>query len=424
VPPAAAPSDSSTTYVGASNGTLPKKTVVPGQAFNRFIQIWFENTDYATTVADPTFQSLTKQGILLDNHYAVTHPSEPNYVSVVGGDFFGLGDDNMYNIPSNISTIVDLLDQKNISWASYQESMPTDDYGGYNFTSPNYLNTSAPPYTYYVRKHNPLVIYDSVAQVPARASLLRNFNDFAADLNASVIPQWSFITPNMVDDGHDTNVTFISNWIKFWLIPLLQDTRFNDNGTLILLTFDENETYTVNNQIWALLLGGAVPTTSYGTSDSTYYTHFSALSSVQNNWGLGSLGRFDTNKTMANVYSLVANKTGYQNLHVTNIPHTNLTGVYPGPLNRNMYVPFTAPNTSAVGAGGGKVFVSPSLNLNLTASNAPAPVNLTALNETVPASGSASAPVPSATKSGARRDAIVGGAVVLSALAGGAVLFL
>jgi hypothetical protein len=141
-----------------------------------------------------------------------------------------------------------------------------------------------------------LVIYDSVAQVPARASLLRNFNDFAADLNASVIPQWSFITPNMVNDGHDTNVTFISNWIKFWLIPLLQDTRFNDNGTLILLTFDENETYTVNNQIWALLLGGAVPKTSYGTSDSTYYTHFSALSSVQNNWGLGSLGRFDTNK--------------------------------------------------------------------------------------------------------------------------------
>jgi hypothetical protein len=35
-----------------------------------------------------------------------------------------------------------------------------------------------------------------------RAKRNRNFNDFAADLNASAIPQWAFVTPNMVDDGH------------------------------------------------------------------------------------------------------------------------------------------------------------------------------------------------------------------------------
>ncbi len=49
-----------------------------------------------------------------------------------------------------------------------------------------------------------------------------------------------------------------------------------------------------------------------------------------------------------------------------------------------MYVPFTAPNTSAVGAGGGPVFVAPGLNTSFTAAVAPAPVNLTALNQTVP----------------------------------------
>ena len=43
-----------------------------------------------------------------------------------------------------------------------------------------------------------------------------------------------------------------------------------------------------------------------------------------------------------------------------------------------LYVPFTAPNTSAVGAGSGGVFVSPLLNKNLTAEAAPKPVNLTA----------------------------------------------
>lgn len=50
-----------------------------------------------------------------------------------------------------------------------------------------------------------------------------------------------FITPNLVDDAHDTTIDFTSDWLNFWLIPLLQNPKFNDNSTLILLTFDETE---------------------------------------------------------------------------------------------------------------------------------------------------------------------------------------
>ena len=77
---------------------------------------------------------------------------------------------------------------------------------------------------------------------------------------------------------------------------MLNDTNFNDHRTLILLTFDETEVYTVNNHIFSLLLGGAIPENARGTVDSTYYTHYSSLSTVEANWGLGSLGRGDTNK--------------------------------------------------------------------------------------------------------------------------------
>ena len=48
----------------------------------------------ATAASSPVFQSLSKEGILLESFYAVTHPSEPNYVAAVGGDFFGAADDN------------------------------------------------------------------------------------------------------------------------------------------------------------------------------------------------------------------------------------------------------------------------------------------------------------------------------------------
>ncbi|KAF8532168.1 phosphoesterase family-domain-containing protein [Gautieria morchelliformis] len=389
VPPSQGPLVASPNYVGVNNNTLPIFQTVPGLAFNRFIQIWMENTDFATTLGNPTFKNLTTQGLLLDQYFAVTHPSEPNYLATVGGDFWGAADDNFYNIPPNISTIVDLLEQKDISWASYQENMPTDGFGGFSFSSVDYLDTSQPPRQFYVRKHNPLIIYDSVANVPDRLARHRNFNDFAADVNASALPQWMFITPNLVNDGHDTDIDFQASWINYFLVPLLQDSRFNDENTLILVTNDENENSGINNNIFSLLLGGAVPAELRGTVDSTFHTHFSALSTVEANWQLGSLGRGDTNKTLSNVYSFVAEKTGYQNLNITGaeIPLLNISGLTPGPLNQNLFVPFLAPNLTAVGAGGGPVFVAPTLNTSLTTANAPAPVDLTALGETVPSSG-------------------------------------
>ena len=160
----------------------------------------------------------------------------------------------------------------------------------------NYLNTSLPPRQFFVRKHCPLIIYDSVANVPERLARVRNFNDFAADVNASALPQWNFITPNLVNDGHDTDINFQSQWLEYFLIPLLQDKRFNDERTLILVTNDENENQSINNNIFSVLLGGAVPKSLHGTVDPTFFTHFSAMSTVQANWKLGSLGRGDTNK--------------------------------------------------------------------------------------------------------------------------------
>lgn len=127
------------------------------------------------------------------------------------------------------------------------------------------LSISASPD--YVRKHSPLILTDSVAGVPERALRHRNFNDFAVDLNASALPQWMFVTPNLVDDAHDSTIDFTSSWLEYWLVPLLQNQNFNDNRTLILLTFDEAETYTQPNQVFTLLLGGALPQQLVGQKD-------------------------------------------------------------------------------------------------------------------------------------------------------------
>jgi acid phosphatase len=84
--------------------------------------------DYQTVADDANFAAIAKEGILLTNYFATTHPSQPNYVASASGDTFGMDNDNFHQIPANVSTIADLFDTKGISWGQYQEALP---YAGY-----------------------------------------------------------------------------------------------------------------------------------------------------------------------------------------------------------------------------------------------------------------------------------------------------
>lgn len=243
---------------------------------------------------------LASQGITLENYFGMTHPSEPNYVASHGGDYFGMDNDDLNFIDGNISTIVDLLEEKNISWGEYQEDMPYTGFEGYDWVN---QVTGANDY---VRKHNPAIIYDANAGSAERLSVIKNLTLFYEDLENETLPQWMFITPNMTDDGHDTSVTVAGQWTRDFLTPLLNDTRFMNN-TLVLVTFDENSSYAIQNRVLAILLGDVIPAHLIGTTDANYYNHYSEIATVEANWDLNTLGRWDVG---ANVFSLVANKTG------------------------------------------------------------------------------------------------------------------
>lgn len=326
----------------ATQAALSPVSNVQGKGFDRIVQIWLENTDYDKAAGDPNMQWLASQGITLSNYWAVTHPSEPNYCAVVGGDNFGMDNDDFNSIPTNVSTVVDLLDTKGISWGEYQEAAPYAGFQGFNYSNQvNFAND-------YVRKHNPLILYDSVTSNATRLSLIKNFTSFDSDLAAKTLPQWSFITPNMTDDGHDTTITFAANWARTFLEPLLNNTYFMNN-TLIILTFDEVETYTIGNKVLAILLGDAIPSSLKNTTDNTFYNHYSMLSTVEVNWDLPSLGRWDCG---ANVLEIVANKTNYDN-YVVDTSNLFFNSSYPGPLSDAEYVPvWPIPDTNAKCASG------------------------------------------------------------------------
>jgi acid phosphatase len=248
-----------------------------------------------------------------------------------------MDNDDFHSIPANVSTVVDLLDTKGISWAEYQEDIPYPGFEGFNFSNQHtYAND-------YVRKHDPLILYESVTNNATRLGLIQNFTGFETALNSKTLPQWAFITPNMTNDGHDTNVTFASTWERNWLAPLLNNSYFMNN-TLVLVTWDEVETYSTPNKPFAVLLGGAIPEHLKGTTDDTFYTHYSTIATVSANWGLPSLGRWDCN---ANILQIVANKTGYAN-KIVDTKGLFMNASYPGPLSDDKYIP-TWPNPETSG---------------------------------------------------------------------------
>jgi hypothetical protein len=84
--------------------------------------------DFAKVVQEAHFADLKRDGVLLTRYYAHTHPSQPNYLASIAGDYFGLNHDDWIRIPSNVSTIVDLFDWKGLSWKGYFEDIPGPGY--------------------------------------------------------------------------------------------------------------------------------------------------------------------------------------------------------------------------------------------------------------------------------------------------------
>lgn len=98
------------------------------------------------------------------------------------------------------------------------------------------------------------------------------------------------------------------------------------------------------------MLGGAVPEALEGTTDDQFYDHYSDISTVEANWGLHTLGRWDVG---ANVFKLVAQHTGdiYRSWDAVagSNPTVFLNSSFAGPFNTGFQnASYPVPNVLAV----------------------------------------------------------------------------
>ena len=277
---ASTPAGKATPLLSGTPGTTQAPPLIPGtpaatgRAFEHIFIVMFENHGAATVFANPYFKQLAARGAYLSNYYAVGHPSEPNYLALLAGDTL-VSDDGVYNLPQR--NLVDLLETAGIGWKAYQENYPGGCFAG-----------SVAAGGLYARKHNPFISFDTIRSNKARCAMIAPASELNADSAAGRLPAYSFFTPNMDDDGHDQPLSFAAKWLEGFIEPKLKDPKFMQ-GTLVVVTFDESET-SADNHVYAALLG---PMIQPGTVDSTRYSHYSLLRSVEENFHTGTLSRKD-----------------------------------------------------------------------------------------------------------------------------------
>ncbi|CDS06138.1 hypothetical protein LRAMOSA08666 [Lichtheimia ramosa] len=267
------------------NAHAHQKGIVPGKHYDRIFIIYHENKDYEDVQADDYFPTIAENhnGVVLTNYFGVTHPSQPNYVALISGSIEGINRDNNSDVDRH--SIVDLLEKKGISWKSYQQGYPGNCFKGEESGT-------------YRRKHNPFMSFTNIHNDEKRCANIVNADQLYEDIKTNSVPQFVWFTPDMNNDGHDTDLAYSSNWTKSFIEPLMKEKNLTKN-TLFVLTWDENDTWTKPNQVYTVLFGPAVKRSV--KTDDTSYNHYSVLRSVEENWHLGNLGLNDLNHTAIRV---------------------------------------------------------------------------------------------------------------------------
>src|SRR5258708_14723530 len=80
---------------------VPRNRVVPlaVTGVNRVVVVVLENGDPDEASRQPFMKFLAQTGMVLTSHYAVAHPSQPNYVALISGSTSGAMTDSPIRLP-------------------------------------------------------------------------------------------------------------------------------------------------------------------------------------------------------------------------------------------------------------------------------------------------------------------------------------
>jgi hypothetical protein len=282
LPSVSASSRPGLTGVGDANPATTPSFPTPIQ---HVFTIVLENAGLSQALSQgPYLSSLYNSYAGASKYYAVCHPSAPNYLALTSGERLQCGSDNVNSYA--VSNIASLVTSAGESWNAYMESMPSPCYKQFYPPGGNGL---------YKPGHNPFIYYTDLASGGSNSACDTHDLPLSTFNPADTPANYTFLTPNMLNDGHNTSVAYASNWLSGYLPTLLAEPWAA--STVFFVVYDEGEAS--DSSGYDGLDGGhtyltAVSPYTLGsglyTSDSSPY---SLLTTIEWLLGLGSLGHND-----------------------------------------------------------------------------------------------------------------------------------
>ncbi|HET6965351.1 MAG TPA: alkaline phosphatase family protein [Acidimicrobiales bacterium] len=340
--------------VGSALAVAPSAFSEPGHDqiphYNHIVEIMMENQSYSDIIGNtlaPNINGLANKYGLASDYFGVTHPSEPNYVASIGGDYFGIQDDNQFYCtpamastdPTCTGTTVDhtvsapnlatQLTDAGQTWKGYFQNLP--------YVDPSQAVSSGPhangPYTYkwpsnsnalYASKHNPFINFTATQ---GDLSSMVPDNQLGTDLATGDLTNYSLVVPDQCHDMHGTGGCSSTNgliaagdqYVGSTVQEVMASPTWKHGNNAIVVTWDEDD-FSDSGQTGTGCCGsdpggGHVVTiviTNHSDShvtDSTPANHYSMLKTMEQAFGLPCLAQA-CDASVQPLTALFANRSG------------------------------------------------------------------------------------------------------------------
>ena len=238
-----------------------------------------ENRSYSQVLGPsaqaPRLSSYGRRCGIATAYDALSHPSLPNYLAAVSGSTGGVTSDcGPTSCPQRRPTVFRQLSERGRQWRSLAESMRTP--------------CDRASYGRYAARHNPAVYFPGIRDSCLHRDLAMGGANgrFATMLQQRTLRPFTFITPNLCDDGHDCSTATADAWLGRWLDRIVASPTYAAGHTAVFVTWDEGLDGSPNRVATVVVAPSVTP----GTRSSTRYTHYSLLRTTEELLGLPLLG--------------------------------------------------------------------------------------------------------------------------------------
>ena len=281
ISPTVTTTGAATTAPASATRSPTSRSPVPGGIvphWDHIVVVVEENKSSNEIVGSPDAPFLTAlagHGLRLTNSYAITHPSEPNYLALFSGSTHTVTSDDC---PVQLSgpNLAAALRSSGHTFVGYSESLPRTGFAGCSYGP-------------YARKHNPWVDF---AALPA--SVNQPVTAFPAD--PSRLPDLAFLIPNLDDDMHDGTIAQADGWLSTHLGAYA--SWAGAHNSLLVVTTDEDD-FSAGNHITTVLAGAQVRTGQY----TPRVDHYGVLRTLLQSFGLPAFAGAAGAVAVTGVYS-------------------------------------------------------------------------------------------------------------------------